>query len=68
MPYREGDKTHDFEGKIEHATEKAYLVNPATGGEVWVPRSQIAKMTEPDGDGNILFTVTDWWYSRQKDL
>lgn len=69
MPYRDGDETYDFEGKIEHATGKAYLVVPTMGpAQVWVPKSQVVKMTDPDGDGNIVFTVTEWWYSKQKDM
>jgi hypothetical protein len=26
------------------------------------------KMSEPDGDGLRVFTVTEWWASKQKDL
>ena len=69
MPYRDGDETYDFEGKIETATAKAILVVPTMGpAQVWVPKSQIAKQTEPDGEGNIVFTVTAWWYDKQKDM
>jgi hypothetical protein len=69
MPYREGDETVSFEGKIEHTTPKAYLVLPTMGPEqVWVPKSQLVKMSEPDGDGLRVFTVTEWWASKQKDL
>jgi hypothetical protein len=64
MPYREGDATHTFEGKIETATAKAYLVIPTMGPQqIWVPKSQTVGMSDPDGDGNIQFTVTFWWAS-----
>ena len=69
MPYREGDETVSFEGKIEHTTQKAHLVIPTMGPEqVWVPKSQLVKMSEPDGDGLRVFTVTQWWANKQKDL
>jgi hypothetical protein len=69
MPYREGDETFTFEGKIEHTTPKAHLVIPTMGpAQVWVPKSQLVRMTEADVDGNREFTVTDWWKRQQKDL
>ena len=69
MPYRDGDPTYDFEGKVEHTTAKALLVLPTMGPEqVWVPKSQLVAMTDPDGNGNRVFTVTEWWWSKQKDM
>jgi len=68
MGYREGDETVSFEGKIEHATAKAYLVEPTIGEKVWVPKSQCVSMSEPDGEGNRMFTVTEWWFGKQKGL
>jgi len=69
MPYREGDETVSFEGRIEVSTAKAHLVFPTMGPEqVWVPKSQLVKMSEPDADGLRVFTVTDWWAKKQKDL
>jgi len=69
MGYRAGDETHEFEGKIEFTTAKAYLVVPTMGpAQVWVPKSQTVSMSEPDGEGNRVFTVTEWWWSKQKDL
>lgn len=65
MPYRDGDETIEFEGKIEVTTAKAYLVYPTIGpDEVWLPKSQVVKKSEPDGDGNIQFEVTKWWASK----
>ena len=61
MPYREGDETVALEAKIEHATQKAYLIYPTLGGEYWLPKSQVATKSEPDGDGNVVFEVTRWW-------
>jgi len=66
MPYREGDPTSKFEARIETSTAKAYLVEPTMGDkrEVWVPKSQVVGMSEPDENGMIIFEVTDWWYNR----
>jgi hypothetical protein len=62
MGYRPGDSTYEFEAKIEVTTAKAYLVHPTIGPEqIWVPKSQIANMSEMDGDGNVMFEVTEWW-------
>ena len=62
MPYRPGDPTYSFEGKIEFETAKAYLVVPTIGpNQVWVPKSQIVEKTEKDGEGNVMFEVTQWW-------
>lgn len=69
MGYREGDETVSFEGKIEFTTAKAYLVIPTMGpAQVWVPKSQVVSMSDVDGDGNRVFTVTEWWHSKQKDM
>ena len=65
MPYRPGDRTMEFEGKIEHETEKAYLVIPTIGPpQIWVPKSQMA-VKEPEfrGEGNYMFEVAEWWYN-----
>lgn len=67
MPYREGDKTYTFEGKIETETAKAYLVIPTIGpDQIWVPKSQVVEMTERDGSGNRDITVTQWWKDKQE--
>jgi hypothetical protein len=69
MPYREGDPTHEFEGKVEVTTPKAHLVVPTMGpAQFWVPKSQIVSMGEADGEGNRMFTVTSWWWNKQEGL
>ena len=66
MPYREGDPTVELEASIEVTTPKAYLLHPTMGAkkEVWLPKSQTVSMTEPDENGNRVFTVTRWWHDR----
>ena len=61
MPYRAGDETVVIEGVVEHTTAKAYLVEPTLGGgQFWLPKSQVINKTEPDVDGNCVFTITEW--------
>ena len=66
MPYRPGDPIIDVEAAIEVTTAKAYLIKPTMGSkkEVWLPKSQTVEMSEPDEDGNRVFTVTEWWYKQ----
>ena len=65
MPYREGDPTFEFEGRVEVTTAKARLVYPTMGPEkVWVPKSQTVEIGDPDEHGNCLFLVTEWWASQ----
>lgn len=61
MGYRSGDETVEFEGKVQHTTAKAWLVEMTLGGEVWVPKSQCVDKSDPDMDGNSIFVVTGWW-------
>ena len=66
MPYRAGDPTVEIEASIEVTTAKAYLINPTMGTkrEVWLPKSQVVGITDPDDNGMKVFTVTRWWYDR----
>jgi hypothetical protein len=66
MPYRPGDPTYELEARIEVSTAKAYLIEPTMGAkpEVWLPKSQVVGMTEPDENGMRMFTVTEWWYNK----
>lgn len=61
MGFRGGDETVELEGKIEVTTAKAYLIIPTMGpAEVWLPKSQVVSMSDPDIDGNRNFVVTEW--------
>jgi hypothetical protein len=66
MAYREGDATVEIEGRIEVTTAKAYLIEPTTGPkeEVWLPKSQVVSMSDPDENKNRTFVVTKWWYDK----
>lgn len=55
-----------FEGRIEHSTAKAWLVDPTVGSQVWVPKSQCRSKTEVD-EGLFVFVVSDWWYRKNKE-
>ena len=66
MPYRPGDETVEVEARIEMRTAKAYLIEPTMGikDKVWLPKSQVIEVTEPDENGTSIFTVTRWWYDK----
>lgn len=66
MPYRDGDPTVELEARVEHTTEKAYLIEPTMGSKekVWLPKSQIAEFGDPDANGIVYFRVTKWWYDK----
>jgi len=66
MFYRPGDPTVDLEARIEVTTAKAYLIEPVMGTkrEVWLPKSQVVSVGEPNEDGNRAFKVTEWWYQK----
>ena len=66
MPYRPGDETMEVEARIETRTARAYLIEPTMGtkDQVWLPKSQVVGVTEPDENGTSIFTVTRWWYDK----
>ena len=66
MPYRPGDPTVEVEARVEVTTAKAYLIEPTMGKvqQTWLPKSQVVQMTDPDENGNRVFTVTLWWYDK----
>jgi hypothetical protein len=66
MPYRPGDPTVEVEARIEITTAKAYLIEPTMSmkSEVWLPKSQVVGMTDPDENGIRIFTVTQWWHDK----
>lgn len=68
MPYRPGDPTVMLEARIEHTSAKAYLIEPVLGKvkQVWLPKSQVIQMDEPNEDGNRMFTVTEWWFNKSE--
>ena len=65
MAYRPGDPTKELEARIEVTTAKACLIEPVMGTkrEVWLPKSQVVSVGEPNEDGNRQFVVTEWWYN-----
>ena len=68
MAYRPGDETATFEAKIEHSTAKAHLVEFTLGGKYWLPKSQIASVTEADEYGNRVFEVAAWWNEKKEEV
>lgn len=66
--YRRDDDTEEFEAKIEFTSAKAYLVEMTLGGKYWLPKSQVYRMDEPDGDGNRVFEVSSWWWGKKEPV
>jgi hypothetical protein len=55
----------EFEGKVEHTTMKAWLVEDnISGKQAWLPKSVGQMMGEPDPDGNIIFNAPEWWMKK----
>lgn len=62
--FRAGDETVEIEGRLEHETQKAKLVEFTNGPKVWVPKSQIVK-EEPSGE-LVIYTVKEWFAKKEK--
>jgi hypothetical protein len=61
---RIGDEIVEVEGRVEHETPKAKLVEFTNGPKIWVPKSQI--VTElPNGD-TIIFHIKEWFAKKEK--
>lgn len=65
--YKDEEEDFQFEGRVEHSTGKAILVDPTVGTQVWVPRSQITSQESVSDDGVFVFRVTAWWYHKNED-
>jgi hypothetical protein len=57
----------EFEGKVEHTTAKAWLIEDnMSGKQGWLPKSVGQMVSEgPDPDGNIIFLAPEWWMKKQ---
>lgn len=56
-----------IECKVEHSTDKAWLViDNMTGNQAWLPKSIGHIVQEVDPDGNTLFTAPRWWCQKNK--
>mgnify|MGYP001083449263 CR=1 FL=1 len=64
---RRDEDTVVIEGKVQHTTAKAWLVELTLGGEVWLPKSQVVNKSDPDFDGNCEFEITEW-IAKQNNL
>ena len=53
--------TVKLEGKQLAVTEKAIKFDLLLIGEVWIPKSQISEVSDPDENGASEITVTMWW-------
>lgn len=69
MAQRQDEITHEIEGKIEHVSAKARLVEDNfTGIRYWIPKSQTYDLNPSDDEGNFVLVVSDWWYKKRGDF
>ena len=55
----------EIECTVEHTTAKAWLVvDNASGEKAWLPKSQAQMMGDADPDGNVVFSVPEWWLKK----
>jgi hypothetical protein len=61
---------HAIEGRIQLSTKKAWLVDFTLGGRYFIPKKCVMDQMpgEPDIDGNRVFEVNDWWWTKRKDF
>ena len=65
--FRDEIDTVELEGRIEHATEKAYLVDFVDGDKpIWLPKSLVSYISE-EPEGLSAFEVPKWW-AKKTDL
>jgi hypothetical protein len=62
MGERVGDEMVTIEAKVEHSTEKAWLIiDNMSGKQAWLPKSVGKIIEDVDRDGNTLFEAKEWW-------
>lgn len=61
-------ETSPAEAKVQWVSQKAYLLEFTLGGKYWVPKKCIEEMGEPDIDGNRVFEISEWWWSKKSDF
>jgi hypothetical protein len=60
-----GREELQFEGKVEHTTAKAWLVEDnMSGAKAWLPKSVGRMEGDADPDGNIIFVAPEWWMKK----
>jgi hypothetical protein len=69
MAWNKGnEQKHEFEGRIEHVTEKSRLVEDTESGvRYWLPKSQTYDFNKT-GEDTYLFAVYDWWWKKKGDF
>ena len=66
------EETHEIEAKVLYKSAKSRLIEttlPIDGHyKFFLPTSEKVTLNAEDtGDGNWLFTVSDWWYNKILD-
>ena len=67
MAFNHGNEMHEIEVKIEHTTEKAWLVvDNMSGNQAWLAKKIATMVRAADEDGNVLFHAPEWWMKQNK--
>ncbi len=53
--------------QIVRETQSAYLIDAGLKEDVWIPRSQVSEITEPDKKGLVEVSMPEW-LAKEKDL
>lgn len=62
MGERVGDEMIQLEVKVEHSTEKAWLIiDTMSEKQAWLPKSIGKIIRDVDEDGNSLVEAPQWW-------
>lgn len=63
-----GDDMMEFDAKVEHTTEKAWLIyDNMSGYQAWLPKSAGEMVSDgPDEDGNTIFRAPRRWLKHVK--
>ena len=60
---RIGDESVEVEGRLEHETAKAKLVEFTNGPKVWVPKSQI--VSERENGETVIYVIKEWFAKKE---
>jgi hypothetical protein len=67
MAERIGDELHEFEARVEHSTQKAWLViDTMSNNQAWLPKSIGRIVRDVDPEGLTIFAAPDWWLKKNR--
>lgn len=52
--------TVEISCRIVHETTSAYLIDGGIDENVWIPKSQVTEVADPDSKGLVKMTMSEW--------